>query len=208
MEELRSTEILDKEIISDANKKAERILMKAEYESKNILAEVENRVAEELQKTEIQYQKKLQALEKDFNASVPLEKERFYVSFIQDSLIKGINEYLKNLSVEKQLEICTSGVKKLDISDKTFKAFVYGFDKNLCEKALKNILGDSLKTVEETAFNQIIFEETFLEENKGIILFTENEDIKCRFTLSEKMQSVLEDYRQELFDSLFGKGAE
>ncbi len=44
MEELRSTEILDKEIRSDARKKAERILSKAEVDCQMILAEVDDRV--------------------------------------------------------------------------------------------------------------------------------------------------------------------
>ena len=53
MEELRSTEILDKEIQSDARKKAERILERAEAEAKTLFTAVASRLAtaeQELQK--------------------------------------------------------------------------------------------------------------------------------------------------------------
>ena len=44
MEELRSTEALDKEILSDARKKAEKTLTDSESESTRILADVSNRL--------------------------------------------------------------------------------------------------------------------------------------------------------------------
>ena len=46
MEELRSTEILDKEIEADARKKADKILKNADSEAEKILADVETRVKE------------------------------------------------------------------------------------------------------------------------------------------------------------------
>ena len=45
MEELRSTEVLDKEIETDARKKAERILAKADSDGKALVADVARRVA-------------------------------------------------------------------------------------------------------------------------------------------------------------------
>ena len=44
MEELRSTEILDKEIEADARKKAAKIVAKAESEAKSIIEGVDDRV--------------------------------------------------------------------------------------------------------------------------------------------------------------------
>ena len=44
MEELRSTEALDKEILSDARKKAEKTLTDSESESNRILADVSSRL--------------------------------------------------------------------------------------------------------------------------------------------------------------------
>ena len=46
MEELRSTEVLDKEIRADARKKAEKILDKADVDCRYIIEEVAQKVKE------------------------------------------------------------------------------------------------------------------------------------------------------------------
>ena len=95
MQELRSTEILDKEIQSDARRKAEKILKKADLDAQEILNSISSSIEKAKSEKSDFYSKKIQAFEKDQNASVPLEKERFKVSFIQDSMSGNINSYLK-----------------------------------------------------------------------------------------------------------------
>lgn len=208
MEELRSTEILDKEIVADAQKKAERIAAKAAEECQKIAASVGNRVQEEISKTEDNLKIKLKNYERDLNASVPLEKSRFYVSFVQDSVIKNINEYLASVSEDKIISLLVNRCKKVDFSDLKLKAFVYGLDEKKTEKALKGVIGASLESTEKTEFNKIIFEESVLDDNKGIILISSNNEIKCRFTLAQVVEDVLDKKRAELSESLFGKGSE
>lgn len=207
MEELRSTDILDKEIISDAEKKAERILLKAQEEAKRIEASVESRVNEEISKTEETLKLKLNNIERDLNASIPLEKSRFYVSFVQDSIIKNINEYLSGVSEEKIISLLCLKAAEVDFSDKNLKAFVYGLDEGKVENILKNKFGNKLVEVNKTDFNKILYEESFLSVNKGIILVSDDEDIKCRFTLCQVVSELLNKYRAELAESLFGKQA-
>lgn len=208
MEELRSTEILDKEIINDAHKKAERIEKRADDECAQIKASVAERVRAELDKTEENFKNKLDLFKRDLFASVPLEKERFFVSFVQDSIIKGINEYLSKLSDEKKLDLICSKCRKVNFDGKKLNAYVYGFSGKDTEKALKKVFGESLLNVFEVEFNTKIYEESFLENNQGVIIMSENEDIKCRFTLSEIMNEISDKYRNELYESLFDKGAE
>ena len=73
---------------------------------------------------------------------------------------------------------------------------------------MKKVFGDSLLKVFEIEFNTKIYEESFLEKNQGVIIMSENEDVKCRFTLSEIMNEISDKYRNELYESLFDKGAE
>ena len=204
MEELRSTDILDKEIISDANKKAERILLKADMECADILSAVDGRVLEELNKTRKLFENKIQLLKSDCMASVPLEKERYFVNFVQDSIITHINEYFHSLTDEKKIEVCLIRFKKLSFRDVKFNAYSYGFDIDSVKKVLNNILGSNLISVEKTEFNRMLIEDSVLDENKGIILVSDDDEIKCRCTLSEVINDILEEYRQELYDSLFG----
>ena len=105
MEELRSTEILDKEIEADARKKAEKILARAEEECRTILADVSLRVDEASKQKESYYAGKLSALEKSINEALPLEKGRFLVSFYDDEVSKAFNEYFEKLGLEKRLAL-------------------------------------------------------------------------------------------------------
>ena len=101
MEEFRSTEILDKEIQADARKKAEKILAKADVDCALLLEEVSGRIEKAKKELEDKYALKIAAFEKDQSATLPLEKERFLVSFIQSSIEKAINAYLAKLSDEE-----------------------------------------------------------------------------------------------------------
>ena len=98
MQELRSTDILDKEIQADARKKAERMLEKADRDCQQLLASVETDIEKAAQDKKNFFAHKLEAFEKDRQAVVPLEKERFKVSFIQNAVIQNINKYLEGLS--------------------------------------------------------------------------------------------------------------
>ena len=204
MEELRSTDILDKEILLDAETKAVRLRERAETESKKILEQVESRVEEELQTAKDVLAKKLSNFERDLNASVSLEKERFLVSFVQDTILKKVNEYSDSLSEEKKLSLCINSAKKIDLKDRKFNAYVYGFDLNKAENELKKILGTALIKVEKTEYNKILYEDFSLDKNEGIILISENEDLKSRLTLSQIFGEVIDKYRDELATSLFG----
>ena len=94
MEELRSTEILDREIQADARKKAENILKKAEKSCEDILNSVEKTILEAKKAKEDFYNKKLDSFTKNQDSSIPLEKQRIEVSFVQKSIIQNINKYL------------------------------------------------------------------------------------------------------------------
>ena len=82
MEELRSTEILDKEIEADARKKAAKIVAKAESEAKSIIEGVDDRVKKAVEEKSAVYKNKLSLLEKNADAYIPLEKERFLVALL------------------------------------------------------------------------------------------------------------------------------
>jgi len=203
MQELRSTEILDKEIQSDARRKAEKILKKADLDAQEILNSISSSIEKAKSEKSDFYSKKIQAFEKDQNASVPLEKERFKVSFIQDSISENINAYLKSLSEEKRIEIVLNHLdSKLD---KKVNAFVYGFDFEAAKKMLSKKIGSNLLKCEKTEFRKIAVEDDCnLENPQGIILETEDRQFRCRLTLSEIIGQILDKNRAELSESLFG----
>jgi len=207
MEELRSTEILDREIQTDARRKAEQILRKAEISCDGIL----NSVGKDIEKAEAEkrkfYSQKLSAFKKDLDASVPLEKERFEVFFVQNSLNESMNEYLKSLPEEKRLELAMSGIDRWadSMSGRKFNAYVYGFGMEKAMTALRARFGDDVVSCSETKFDGIVLEDGCgLELKEGIILESDDRQFRCRLTVPEVLSRVLDVNRKELSDALFG----
>ena len=203
MQELRSTDILDKEIQADARKKAERMLAKADSDCAKLLASVETDIEKAAEEKQQFFAHKLEAFEKDRMAVVPLEKERFKVSFIQNSVVANINKYLEGLSEEKRLSLVARNFDfKTDVG---LNAYVYGFSVSGAKKFLSEKLGNKLLSVSETKFSAFILEDDIgLEKPQGIILESEDKKIRCRLTLTEVIEKLLDSNRTELSDTLFG----
>ncbi|MCQ2578565.1 MAG: hypothetical protein MJ176_08555 [Treponema sp.] len=207
MEELRSTEILDKEIQVSARKKAERILAKADEDCKSLESQVAERVEKAKNEVEALFAHKLEAIKKDSEASIPLEKQRLLVSFIQNEIVTNINDYLVALGEDKRIELVLKNAGEVlpRLSEGTkVNAFVYGFDSKKAEKALKKLLATNLSKVEETVFGKAALEESAIDLKEGIILVSEDSKLKMRFTLCEVVNAVLDKYREEMKDALFG----
>ena len=205
MQELRSTDILDKEIEADARRKAEAILKRADEECESIMASVQKRIENaRLEKDEF-YSKKLAALDRDLTASGPLEKQRFKVSFIQQELMKAINSYLAKLSQEERLKLVTERFDFSICSDRKLNAYVYGFDCSAAEALLKQKLNAELVSCNKTEFGKIVMEDEIgLDNYEGIILEAQDKSIRCRLTLVQIIGEIIDKYRQELSQELFG----
>ncbi len=207
MQELRSTEVLDREIQADARRKAEKILAKADEDAQNILASVGAKVEEALKEKEAFYAKKLDAIEKDLNASVPLEKQRFEVSFIQNAFMDRINAYLDGLSESEKIQMVTKNLDVKNIVENNFvvNAYVYGFSTSAVKKELSGLLGKNLAAVEKTEFGKISMEDDLgLKSKEGIILESEDKNYRCRLTVTQVLSQILDKYRGELSQALFG----
>lgn len=206
MEELRSTEILDKEIEADARKKAEKILKNADAECERILADVANRVKEASDKKEKYYNSKIEQFEKNVNASIPLEKERFLVKFYADSVSSAFNEYLQKIGVEKRLLLIEKSLSKKSelVSGKKFNALVFGFDLAESKKILEN-KKISVNSIEEISFDKS-GEESALgnDVHEGIILESEDKVLRLRLTIDQIVREISDTYSEELAITLFG----
>lgn len=211
MQELRSTEILDKEILEDAQKKVQKILKNSESECRSIMSSVDDKVTKTVEEKEAALISKLESIKTNLNASLPLEKERFQVSFVENLIITKIQDYLKSLSQEKRIQLVLEKIKTIKTDDyvdsllkeKSFTAYVYGFDIKKVEKALNDILGKRLLACQTTDFGKLILEDEILEINEGIILESQDKEVRFRMTLTEVVEELLNNNREELAETLF-----
>ncbi len=211
MQELRSTDILDKEIQADARRKVERILKTADAECERVLNSVQERVNQAVQEKETFYKNKLSVYESHINAAIPLEKQRFEVNFVQNTVADALNSYIESLDEEKRINLVLKNLSQDLIKDKKFTAYIYGFDidkKNaLVVKKLKDILGNGLLKCEKTEFGKIVDESNSdfeINRKEGVILEAEDKSLRLRLTLTEAISHILDEKRSELYQALFG----
>ena len=207
MEELRSTDILDKEIQDDARKKAEKILKNADAQGQQILADVETRLESAKKDRESYYSQKAAQFKKDLDSSLPLEKSRFLVSYISSSVASAINDYLKTISQEKRIQLVLTMLNRFEsLTDgKSFEAAVYGFNLDLAKNELNknnklhisSFLATEFAKTGEVAVDGI-------EIHEGIILVSDDKVVKIRLTLEELFSELIDKYRNELAVTLFG----
>lgn len=207
MEELRSTDILDKEIQDDARKKAEKILKNADAQGQQILADVETRLESAKKDRESYYSQKAAQFKKDLDSSLPLEKSRFLVSYISSSVASAINDYLKTISQEKRIQLVLTMLNRFEslTAGKSFEAAVYGFNLDLAKNELNknnklhisSFLATEFAKTGEVAVDGI-------EIHEGIILVSDDKVVKIRLTLEELFSELIDKYRNELAVTLFG----
>lgn len=207
MEELRSTEILDKEIESDARKKAERILSDADAECARLLGAVADRVKEASEQKSAYYNTKIATFKKNRDAALPLEQERYRVSFYTRSVADAFNAYLEKLGEEKQLSLIeTLLVRSLPaLKGKKLNARVFGFSLADAKKLLEKHLDAKNLAVIETAFEKSGDEAVPLNTvHKGIMIESDDNTVRARLTIDQLVSEIEDTYSNELATTLFG----
>lgn len=101
MEEMVSSDALEKEILEDARKKGERLLKDAETEKTKLRAEHEERLRAALESLGAEFRQRADRHRNENLARLPLEKGRMKASHV-DSLIKSaVASYLEALPAER-----------------------------------------------------------------------------------------------------------
>lgn len=203
MQELRSTDVLDKEIQAEATKKAEKILKKAKEDSAQIVSSVDKNIENLKKDKEAQNAKRLETYERNQKAAVPLEKARFEVSYVQEKLSEGVNEWLSGMDSQKHLELLFKDYKHQ--KGTKVHAYIYGFDFKTAKKFVEKIIGSDLSSCEETIFGKIVVEDTCgLTNPEGVILEADDKSLRSCLTMSRVIGNLFDTNRKELAATLFG----
>lgn len=197
MEELRSTEILDKEIFDDANRKADRIYRNAKIECEKVLSNVSEKIAQNNKQKTLFYEQKIDFYKKDLAASIPLEKERLLVDFVDEAINQAMEQYFSSLSKEDKIQIIKNKILdyKEILNSSNVNIVVGRFDKSELKPMLEEVLG-------KNKINKITVDEK--ADFSGCVISTEDNSITARASIEEKITEVVDIYRNELSEALFG----
>jgi V/A-type H+-transporting ATPase subunit E len=194
LEVVRSHDILEKQILEDARKKAKKILDNAKKELEQIKDETEKSLKEEIKRLEETHEREIKKMEAELKASVPLEMMRIKLKFIQDTLDEKLDQFFTEMKegdfkiiLEKYLARAKDALKKKHIS-----CFYYGLKKESVESSIRKIFADSV--LEELREDASV---------SGMILLTGDKRIKVKCTVEQLKAELFLSFREEMFKALF-----
>jgi len=202
METVKTSEALEKQILDDARAKARRIREAAEKERAAILAEVERRDAEEVNRLEAAGNARLLALRADLEASLPLELKRLRLDFFQKAVEEALEQLFRSLEAGELDRVLGGLVARA--------AFAF-INQHLVVRCSGISPEEGRRIVTANVAGALVDESTALDGEQaadaGTGLFVETADgsRRLRATLKELTSLLLEEHREQLVRELFGK---
>lgn len=203
MEELRSTEILDREIQDDARRKAEKILKASEAECRQILDDVNARLARVKAEKEAEFARLLAAYRRDAESVIPLEKQRRLVTFMDSSVQEALDAWFRGIGAAKRLSLYERRLERYKpiLSGATLAVRFFGYsEREIRDMAVKAFGKDSVASV--TALDAKSAQAVGCSD--GLYIETTDQAIRCRASLEEIRDELLQGLRQELAETLLG----
>jgi len=202
MEELQSTDILDREILEDARKKAHRILKTADDTIKAKSAEWEAKLSATLDELEKKYAKNSQSAADEIMAVLPIDKQRVKAKKIEELLNSAVENWYGRLSRKRVLGFLQAELsKRLDScggfsASGGITAYIHKVEKAEAEPIIKTVLKNKPCAI-ETMQSAAAFPSIILENNETRIYASVDKTVD--FILGEK--------REELITALLGENA-
>ena len=195
MEELQSTEILDREILEDARKKVVRILKSAEETINAQNAEWEKKTVSSIDELDRKYKEQREISAAKIMARLPIDKHRVKIEKIESLLFSAVETWFKGLSRQKILDLLADELaKRLALCEDFYKAAridarINGIKRNEAETVFQKI---KLKCV--------ISEDTILNRYPSITLDTG--ETRVIAGIGNIVDFLLQEKRAELVEAL------
>jgi vacuolar-type H+-ATPase subunit E/Vma4 len=202
METVRTSEVLESQILEDARAKAKRIREAADKECASVSAEWERKDAEETRRLDAARESRIAALRGDLEASLPLDFMRSRLDFFQASVAGALEKLFLSLNAQELGRVIGRQVARASsafinqrlvvwcsgVSEAEARAIITGSIPGAVVQEVKKLAADSA-----------------LETGKGLVVETADGSRRFRATMQELSALLLEDHREELVKSLFGK---
>ncbi|MDR2102874.1 MAG: ATPase [Treponema sp.] len=214
MEELQSTEVLDREILEDARKKAFRILKTAEDTLKTQSDAWEKKTARSIAEMRQKHQDRIAGVREEILARLPLDKRRARSERIESLLKSSMAEYLSSLERGRILSLLEAELRR------SFEEYAgYGeapdpapqlryrmLERHEAEALLKQALPPGM----ETAGVRWDIQEADAAGGlwgKFPVVQVITRAVRITVSIEAAAETLLEDKRAELVGALLGEGA-
>ncbi|MDR2485197.1 MAG: ATPase [Treponema sp.] len=208
MEELQSAEVLHREILEDARKKAYRILKTAD-ESVQAGAEAwEKKTGDAIREARELYAKRVFILQEELKARLVLDKQRIRSEKIEGLLKSAMETYLLSLNRETLLSILERTLHK-QLEELRETGELPGSDikvryNKVADTELEDILSGQLP---KGSWTKIPGNAGFIGEAIFPAIILDAPAVRILASIQAVTENVLEDKRAELVASLFGEEA-
>jgi V/A-type H+/Na+-transporting ATPase subunit E len=209
LEVLKTSEELERQILEDARKKARRVLELAEKESADIRAEWEKKAGEEAVRMEADSGRKIAALRAELAASLPLDRMRERLSFIEKTVDTELTKCINALSAAEQTTVFSTLIKRVApvFAGKRVMAYTNGIGEPELRPMLKAAIPSAtvigIQPLTDAARNRPA--DLLPRDPRGLILETEDRRIRYRGTFDEMIRRLMDEDRDALVAALFGK---
>jgi hypothetical protein len=200
MEELQSTEILDREILEDARKKAHQILKAAEATVKAKTEEWEKKLKADLAELEKKYARQAVLSTDEIMTRLPMDRRRIKARRIEELLHSAVETWYAGLSRDRVLDLLKKEITKRlatgdAIADK-IQVRIHKIEQKEAEAILKEVLPGRPFVIEKIHS---------AAEYPEIILDTK--EIRIYASLNKMIDFFLGEKREELVEALLGNAA-
>ena len=202
MEELQSTEILEREILEDAQKKAQRILKAADDAIKAKSDEWEKKTAALLDELEKKYAEQGRHAAYEIMAILPLDKRRAKAQLIEELLNSAVKHWYARLNRQQVLDLLQRELAKRLAACGLFTdpeakqgihVTIHNIERTEAQAILHTVLPGASCTMEDVS-SAAVFPELVLETR----------DIRIHASIGKTVDYFLNEKRAELVEALLG----
>jgi V/A-type H+/Na+-transporting ATPase subunit E len=197
MEEIRSSDALDREILEDARKKADKILKQSELESTELKSVWEKKARTEIGLLEERMAERVRLYAEEVGARSPLERKRKKIEHIESCLGDSVLKAFATIDPPRRSRILQGRLRRASsfFQGKPVSALSFGISRQEAEALINEAIpGIHLVSLDEKNADQ---------GHEGILLIGDDGAIKYRATMAEVRDEILDSNREELVRALF-----
>lgn len=198
MEEIASTDALEKEILEDARRKGEKILRDGEAEAARIRSESHERSEGSLATLAEDFKSRTERYRNENLARLPLEKGRLKATYIDRLLRSAIDRYLSSLSGDRIAALVSDLLARA--GDLVGESEIRVRFRGLEEAEARKLVSASLPRSKPSSF---MADESLVAT--GLVVASADDMLKVRATIDLVGEKLLDEHRGELARALCGE---